>query len=351
MSQGSPRCPQCDSLVEPNDTICLNCYFELSQEAGPVPTREPTRQQTPAQPSPMHPDTRPDIPPGGGYGSSDGPNADYPQPAADEPYVPEGVPEAHVTNVSALADRPTPPADADADTSMRFRPKLRPPMAVVTVLDDDGEDGESHRVRIREITFGRKEGEIVIPHDRMMSGRHAQLVCRNIEGAYRWHLRDLDSTNGTFVRVKSSRLEHNSMVIIGAFRYRFNAAPQGVDIPGNDGEEEAPEVTMGWKKVSPEDLMAMSPSLIRITHDGEGDEYKLPSTDQLVGTGGKANLAIADDPMLGPAHVRIYQDEYRRWKIEDLGSTNGTWISISEKRLDMTAQFQLGEQRFKIRFP
>ena len=40
-----------------------------------------------------------------------------------------------------------------------------------------------------------------------------------------------------------------------------------------------------------------------------------------------------------------------RWRIEDLGTLNGIWIGVKEQRLDMTVQVQMGEQRFKIRFP
>lgn len=137
MTQDSARCPQCDSLVEPNDTICLNCYFELRQNASDVPTRQPTRQQTPERPPSMHPDTRPDFPPGRRYSQS--PSGYIP----DEPYMstePVG-PTGHVTNMSALSPKPSPRIEAD-DTSMKFRPKLRPPMAVITIFDDDGEDGE-----------------------------------------------------------------------------------------------------------------------------------------------------------------------------------------------------------------
>ena len=63
------------------------------------------------------------------------------------------------------------------------------------------------------------------------------------------------------------------------------------------------------------------------------------------------DVAITDDKMLSSTHVRIYQDEHRRWHFEDLDSLNGTWLAIKEKQIDMSAQFQPGEQRFSIRFP
>ena len=91
---------------------------------------------------------------------------------------------------------------------------------------------------------------------------------------------------------------------------------------------------------------------MRITPDGETAEFKLPAADQVVGADPeRAHVVIHDDPMLSSTHVRIYQDEHRRWHIEDLDSRNGVWMQIKEQQLDMSAQFQLGEQRFSIRFP
>ena len=49
--------------------------------------------------------------------------------------------------------------------------------------------------------IGRTEGDVLIPHDDMISGQHAELTRRQEPGRCRWHLADLNSRNGTYVRV------------------------------------------------------------------------------------------------------------------------------------------------------
>ena len=56
-----------------------------------------------------------------------------------------------------------------------FRPILRPPTPILTVCDDGSESGESVRIRKDRFVIGRTEGDLVIPHDTQISGRHAEL--------------------------------------------------------------------------------------------------------------------------------------------------------------------------------
>src|SRR5262249_62385494 len=95
------------------------------------------------------------------------------------------------------------PASANkpaGDDTQAYRPMRRPPMALLCILDDGKEDGEWLRLRADRIIIGRSEGDIIIPHDPMISGRHAELARRPDQGRYRWHLTDLQSTNGTYLR-------------------------------------------------------------------------------------------------------------------------------------------------------
>ena len=113
----------------------------------------------------------------------------------------------------------------------RSGPLLRPPTALLCVLDDGRSDGEWVRLRADVTVIGRIEGDVRIPHDGLISGRHAELVRQHGPSGYRWVLVDLQSTNGTFVRIGSSVLRNENEVIIGSGRYRFEAgaapAPRG----------------------------------------------------------------------------------------------------------------------------
>src|SRR5262245_22964663 len=66
---------------------------------------------------------------------------------------------------------PRPDADRGQETQP-FRPSARPPMALLYVLDDGDDTGEVVRLRGGSFVIGRVEGDLVIPHDGGMSGRH-----------------------------------------------------------------------------------------------------------------------------------------------------------------------------------
>src|SRR5262245_46384149 len=77
-----------------------------------------------------------------------------------------------------------------------FRPLLRPSVAMLCICDDGKADGEWLRLRGERCVIGRAEGDVRIPHDLMMSGKHAELVRQKLpSGAYRWVLVDLQSSN------------------------------------------------------------------------------------------------------------------------------------------------------------
>ena len=69
------------------------------------------------------------------------------------------------------------------------------------VLDDGDDEGETIRIRRESFIIGRVQGDLVIPHDGNISGRHAEVLRRLEAGRWHWYLRNLQSTNGTFVRV------------------------------------------------------------------------------------------------------------------------------------------------------
>jgi len=67
--------------------------------------------------------------------------------------------------------------------------------------------------------IGRSEGEVRVP-DPAVSGRHAQV---ELSGGEAW-LRDLGSTNGTFVngkRIERVRLKHMDEITVGATRLLY----------------------------------------------------------------------------------------------------------------------------------
>ena len=86
---------------------------------------------------------------------------------------------------------------------------------MVRLLPDGGEE----RVRVGDgLVVGRAEGDVRVPADPYLSGRHAA-VCR--EGG-RYALQDLESTNGTFIRISGEiELRPGDVVLIGNQPFLF----------------------------------------------------------------------------------------------------------------------------------
>jgi pSer/pThr/pTyr-binding forkhead associated (FHA) protein len=229
-----------------------------------------------------------------------------------------------------------------------FRPVHRPPMALLRVLFDGQDDGEVIPLRGERFVIGRTDGDLVVPHDAMMSGRHAEVTRAHDRGRWRWSLTDLRSTNGTYVRGSISVLQHEQEFLIGSRRYRFDAAPPGAAaLAAPAGAAGAAPVTRGWQSVSAEALL---PSFVELTPHGTGNRYFLDRNELWLGRDpARCTVPLADDPMVSPRHARLYRDAKNRWVLENAGSLNGVWVRVPRIAVDGVGQFQLGEQRFVLR--
>jgi hypothetical protein len=254
----------------------------------------------------------------------------------------------------ALKARRTPTLkEISDDDTAAYRPMRRPPMALLCVLDDGREDGEWIRLRGDRFVVGREDGDLRIPHDAMMSARHAELSRALEAGRPRWFLTDLGSTNGTYVRIGAGLLRHNQELLIGSRRYRFDTAAQGSGPAAPDDktepeiDETQPKGTRGWDSLTPTDV---SPCLVELSPKGEGQRFRLEKAESWVGRNpGDCAIVLANDPLVSPRHARIYRDAKNRWHIENNNSLNGTWLRIDQMALDAACQFQMGEQRFLLR--
>ncbi len=249
---------------------------------------------------------------------------------------------------AALQARRTPTvveAAVYADTTS-FRPVCRPPMALLCILDDGRHDGEWLRLRGDRVVIGRSEGDVVIPHDSMISGRHAELSRRMEGGRARWYLTDLQSMNGTHVRIGRALLKHNQELLMGSGRYRFAEAFQGVP-PAEPAEGEPTRGTRGWQSAAPAHVL---PVLVEWTLRGEGQRFLLDRQESWIGRDASTCTVVREhDALLSPRHARICREPNGRWYVENNKSLNGTWLRIEEIALDAACQFQLGEQRFLLR--
>ena len=210
---------------------------------------------------------------------------------------------------------------AAAGEASTFRPSLRPPMAILCAYDDGQDTGETVRIRVPSFVIGRSAGDLVIPHDGGMSGRHAEIARRLVDGRYRWSLRDLGSTNGTFVRTSRASLADGQEMLIGGNRYRF-------DVPRDHPSAHR---------------------LVEIGPRGEAAGFSIAEPETWIGRDAARCAVVLDHPLVSPRHAVIRARRRERWMIEKGDSGDGLWLRIQEADLGRGGQFQCGEQRFLIR--
>ncbi|MEX2170665.1 MAG: FHA domain-containing protein [Pirellulales bacterium] len=216
-----------------------------------------------------------------------------------------------------------PPAAGGLITTPAYRPSQRPPAALMQVFDDDQDRGELVRIRRTPFDIGRQEGDLTVPHELQMSRRHARIDRRQVSGEWHWYLRDLGSTNGTFVRARRVRLRDKDEVLLGADLVRFLQ-------PG--GPETA--------------------TLVKVAPGRYEEKVTLKPGVHWIGTSSSQCLPLLQgSKFLDPKHLRLEVDAQGQWRLFDCGSTNHVWVRVEEVRLVDGCCFQAGEQRFSFHLP
>jgi pSer/pThr/pTyr-binding forkhead associated (FHA) protein len=257
--------------------------------------------------------------------------------------------------IRALAEKPVDaPATSSASTSASagaseadttgYRPTMRPSMALLHVLDDGDDTGEVIRVRANSFVIGRIEGNITIPHDGGMSGRHAEISRRLENGEQGWYLKDLQSTNGTFVRAATIILNNEQEFLIGSRRFRYEV-PTAADPTAVSAA--AANATRKWESLGGTTAASgLAPLLIDISPGRPGQRFPLQGQELWMGRDPAQCSIVLDDPMVNRRHARIFRDEKNRFILANARSRNGLWARIQEVNLGRGGYFQCGEQRF-----
>jgi pSer/pThr/pTyr-binding forkhead associated (FHA) protein len=225
-----------------------------------------------------------------------------------------------------------------------FRPCLRPPVPVLTLLDDGSmEHGEDVRMRRERLAIGRTSGDVQIPNDPAISGAHAEIRRTPWRGAFQWHLHDLDSVNGTFVRCVRAVLYEHAILILGARRFRLrNPLKPNTEVPSSGETSEMEGVHIP---------RTVWPVLAEASAKSGALECPLRSDKVTIGrTGGGADIEL-DDPLLAYRHAELNRMRDGTWLIKSETTRNGMWVSISAVGLTSTCYFRCGEQRFRFVIP
>jgi pSer/pThr/pTyr-binding forkhead associated (FHA) protein len=230
------------------------------------------------------------------------------------------------------------------------RPTARPPMALLQALDDGGKGGEVIRIRVPTFVIGRAEGDLIIPHDSRISSRHAEIVRMSEGRRFTWHLRDLESLNGTYAKIKRTPLADRDEVLIARQRFRFELAPAT-----QEAQEPAPAAdireTSGWNTSQDTPPPLRFPTLVELLAHGDGRRYPLAENRVWIGSDPRQCSLIPADPTVSLRHAMLYCNSKGQWRIEDADSVNGVWLRTGSIEMKGPTSFILGEQVFVIAFP
>lgn len=225
-----------------------------------------------------------------------------------------------------------------------YRPTLRPPVPVLTVLDDGTREfGEEFRMRTDALSIGRTAGALKLPNDPSISGTHAEIRRVPWKGGYQWHLHDLGSVNGTFVRSSRSVFHETTVMIIGSRRFRLRnpLKPAARQVSTTDtnllDDVSIPETV--W------------PVLIEASGKPGALQLPLRSESATIGrVGGDADIQL-DDPLVAYRHATLKRQRDGSWLMEADFTRNGVWVSVTSIELRSNCFFRLGEQRFRFVIP
>ncbi len=347
------NCTMCGRESPPHLTFCKECGQRLAPQ-----TISPTRRMFRAA-------------------ESEGPRAaEFPPTAQGPQYVPAAPPTAQAPTAQAptAQGRATPWSVRDGSHAPSIPPSSsgpRGPCGRIVVIMQSGLDGPSYPL-VDFVDIGRSEGNIIFGEDPYLSPRHVRLI--SSDG--RLLLRDLASTNGTYLRLVPGRngvggptpdetghealapLEHRDYVLLGQQVIRFELLDEN-------------ELGLG-PAVEHGTLLFGSPTGPRYARLGqrtvEGvvrDVHHIRKMETVLGRE-SGDMQFAEDPFLSRRHAAIrvvMRDEGptaspfpprarvdgMRFFLADLGSSNGTFLRIrGDVELLHGDQFRVGQQLFRV---
>jgi len=260
--------------------------------------------------------------------------------AQNETTDPTGVPDLNDTNLTAQQRGFSGPPGA-----LDLTPRAR-----LIAIGKDGSEGPSYPVG-EQLDIGRTEGNVAITDDRYLSPRHARILRKN----GRLYLRDLESTNGLYLRLRpgpaaggtepttlAHPLRDQDLFLVGQQVLRFEVV--------NDADEGLGPASEHGTLLFGCPAAARYARLSQRTVEGvTRDVFYIRKAETVLGRE-SGDVVFTEDPFLSRRHASIrVEKEPRRFLLTDLGSSNGTFVQVrGEIPLESGDQFRIGQQLFRI---
>jgi hypothetical protein len=150
-----------------------------------------------------------------------------------------------------------------------------------------------------------------------------------------------------FVRVSRTALADQEEFIVGNGRYRFNSnqADSG-ETAGHVSSESNTSETHGWAD-GPGPFRP--PALTELLGREIGNRVLLVKNEYWMGSDPLCAITRPDDPFCDAQHARVYRSSKGRWTIEHNKTHNGLWLRMPQITVESMVQFQIGEQRFRLK--
>lgn len=233
---------------------------------------------------------------------------------------------------------------------------MEPILGRLVVLVEDGSEGKSFDLHGPQMDIGRLEGDIVLADDPYVSPRHARLMWT--EG--RWVVRDLGSTNGVYARVQGAvPLESGDLILLGLQVLQFQAVSEAER--GSAAHKGA--VQHGTKLFGSRPVERLARLDQRTIEGVSGDVYYVFRDETFIGRE-VGDIVFTHDPFLSRRHavVRVVKDGTdsgasrgqrpagpSKFTVEDLGSSNGTYLGIRrDTPLSSGDRIRIGQHLFRI---
>jgi pSer/pThr/pTyr-binding forkhead associated (FHA) protein len=199
------------------------------------------------------------------------------------------------------------------------------------LIRSDGTEGGGHPLVEGTNLIGRGKGSL-FDGDVFLSPSHGELVVQGRSAV----ARDLGSLNGIFVKIThEEEIQSGTMFRIGQELLRFDAIPPPQ--PSEDGTEIMGSPNPGfWGRLT-----------LVVGRDQDGSAFPLFG-DGLVFGRERGDILFPEDGYVSGTHARL---SYRggRFFLEDLGSSNGTFLRIrGERSLEPDTMLLMGQQLFRL---
>lgn len=344
MEPPTRACARCNGVLDGGAAFCKFCG---APTAPTLASGAPANLAAPKRPSISVPPPAPAGPP---VAAPPAPQPFQPPPAAQP--VQQAAPQAAPapSPVSAGSPRTAPSPEPDGEFTEKRSIPAGVPLGRIVVVSKDGGEGPDYSILDR-VDIGRTEGEVRFPDDRYLSARHVRLTVRD----RRLYLQDISTANGVYLRLGSGEdaqrpgfrppstdLADGQYFLIGQQVLRFERIEnEGGYGPLREGDT----------------LLFGTPAPVRYgrlaqrTVEGVTlDVHHLKKTETYLGRE-SGDLVFMDDPFLSRRHAKIlYETESRRFRLIDLGSSNGTFYKLGPTEIELLHgdQFRIGQQLLRV---